>query len=83
LDLKAKLFSLNSYILPGDIGLIGFYNIGRVGVKEEKSRTYHGAFGGGFYFLPYKLFLISATLGFSDGEKLPNFTIGTKVNFAY
>ncbi len=83
LDLKAKLFSLNSYILPGDIGLIGFYNIGRVGIKEEKSRTYHGAFGGGFYFLPYKLFLISATLGFSDGEKLPNFTIGTKVNFAY
>ena len=34
------------------------------------------AYGGGFYYMPFNLFAITATAGFSDGEKMLNFSLG-------
>ena len=83
LEMKVKLFDVNSFILPGPFGISGFYDVGRVKLKEEKSHTWHTAFGGGFYFMPFNLFVISASAGFSEGEKMLNFTLGTKINLTY
>ncbi len=83
LELKRKLFKINSFLLPGEFGLTGFYNIARVKIKEEKSKKFHGSYGGGFYFLPFNRFLIAGTVGFSEGEKVFNFTLGTKINLNY
>ena len=83
LELKVKLIEMKSYLLPGALGLTGFYNIGRVWLKEETSRKWHGAFGGGFYFMPFNLFAITATAGFSENERIFNFSLGTKVNLTY
>ncbi len=83
LELKVKLIEMKSYLLSGALGLTGFYNIGRVWLKEETSRKWHGAFGGGFYFIPFNLFAITATAGFSKNERIFNFSLGTKVNLTY
>jgi hypothetical protein len=56
--------------------------MGRVGLKGD-SKKFHGAFGGGLYFIPFDLFIVSATVGFSDSEKLFNFTLGTRINLSY
>ena len=82
LEMKAKLFTLNSYIIPGTVGFTSFVNMGRVGLKGD-AKKFHGAFGGGFYFIPFNLFIVSGTVGFSDSEKLFNFTLGTKINLSY
>ncbi len=82
-ELKYKLFDVNSFILPGPFGITGFFDVGRVWLKGEQSRTWHKAFGGGLYYLPFNLFAISATAGFSEGEKMINFTLGTKINITY
>lgn len=83
MELRAKLFNINSYVLPGAFGLTGFYSLGRVWLREERSKRWHGGYGGGFYFLPFNLFMITATAGFSDSEKVYNFTLGTKINLNY
>jgi outer membrane protein assembly factor BamA len=83
LELKVKLIEIKSYLLPGAFGLTGFYNIGRVWLKDENSGKWHGAFGGGFYFMPFNLFAVTATAGFSKNERVFNFSIGTKVSLTY
>jgi hemolysin activation/secretion protein len=82
-ELRVKLFDLDSYTLAGPFGLIGFYETGRVKLKGESSKGLHSAFGGGFYFVPFNLFVISASAGFSESDRVVNFSIGTKVNITY
>ncbi len=83
LELKVKLFDLDSYVLSGPVGITGFYDIGRVWLRGERSKTYHGAYGTGLYFVPFNLFVISAAAGFSQTDRVFNFSIGTKVNITY
>ena len=83
IELRVKLFELNSFILPGSVGLTGFYDIGKVWLKNVRSRTWHSGFGGGLYFIPFDLFVISASAGISEHEKMLNFSIGTKFNLNY
>lgn len=82
-EVRIKLFDLNSYILPGPVGITGFYDVGRVWLKNEESKKYHNAVGGGVYFIPFNSFIISATAGFSGNERLLNFNIGTKINLTF
>jgi hypothetical protein len=83
LELRMKLVDIKSYFLPGQFGITGFYDIGRVWLKGEDSRKWHSAYGGGLYFIPFNLFVITASAGFSSGEHLFNFTFGTKVNLRF
>ena len=82
-ELRVKLFELKSYFLPGPIGLTGFYDIGRVWVKGEDSNIWHSAYGGGFYFIPFNMFMVSASIGFSAQEHLFNLSLGTKINLTF
>lgn len=76
LDVRMKLFESFSYVLPGSVGLIGFYDIGRVWLTEEKSRLWHNGFGGGFYIMPGDLFVIQAVIGASKETVLSYIGIG-------
>lgn len=83
LELKVKLFDVDSYLLSGPLGITGFYDIGRVWLKGERTKGLHSGFGGGLYFVPFNLFVISASAGFSESDRVVNFSIGTKVNITY
>ncbi len=82
-ELRVKLFKSRSYFLPGEFGVLGFYDIGRVWYTGENSKKWHNAAGGGVYFVPYNLVMISASIGFSEEDRLFNFTIGTKFNLSF
>jgi Omp85 superfamily domain/Calcineurin-like phosphoesterase len=83
IELRLKLFDINSYILPGTVGITGFYDAGRVWHRGEHSTQWHNAFGGGVFYMPFKLFLISGTVGFTENERNFNITLGTKFNLTY
>lgn len=83
MELRVKLFESKSYLLPGHFGISGFYDIGRVWLRGENSNQWHSAYGGGFYFLPFNQFMISASVGFSGQEHLVNFTFGSKINLSF
>jgi hypothetical protein len=82
-ELRLKLFELKSYLIPGPVGLTGFFDMGRVWLDGERSRIWRKAYGGGFYFVPYNKFMITGTVGFSGPERVFNFTMGTKINLSF
>jgi hypothetical protein len=82
-ELRFRLFELKSYLMPGPVGLTGFYDLGRVWLDREDSRGWHTAFGGGFYFIPYNKFMVAASIGFSTNEQVYNITLGTKINLSF
>jgi hypothetical protein len=82
-ELRIKLIEIKSALLPGTLGIVGFNDVGRVWLKGESSGKWHDAYGGGFYFIPFKLVIVSATVAVSDEEKLLNFSVGTKLNLTF
>jgi len=76
-EFRLKLIRSKSYLLPGDVGIMGFYDIGRAWQRGETSHKWHGAYGGGLYYVPYGLVMISGTIAFSPEDNLFNFSLGT------
>lgn len=83
LELRIKLFDSKSYIFPGQVGLIAFNDVGRVWYRGEKSNKWHYAAGGGFYYNPFNLVIVSATVGVSAEETVFNFSIGSRFNLTF
>jgi hypothetical protein len=83
LEMRVKLFRSKWYILPGDLGLLGFGEAGRVWMKDETSHRWHSAVGGGIYYVPFNMVLISASIAYSKENTLFNFSVGTKINLTF
>ncbi|MET0394868.1 MAG: hypothetical protein ABW019_17115, partial [Chitinophagaceae bacterium] len=58
-------------------------DVGRVWYKGESSRKWHYVAGGGFYYNPFNIVIVSATIGFSTEETVLNFSLGTKFNLTF
>jgi len=65
-DLRLKLFSFRSYIFPGQFGILGFHDVGRVWVDGENSNNWHTGKGGGIWISPLNSAVIS--LNYASGE---------------
>jgi len=83
IELRIKICDVNSYILPGALGVVGFNDVGRVWVKDDHSNIWHDAYGAGLYYTPFNMVIISATTAFSGEEALFNFTVGAKINLTF
>ncbi len=82
-EVRYKLFTVKSPILPGSFGVVAFDDIGRVWIPGEQSGKWHNAFGGGVFYLPFDLVSIAATVASSPEEILFNFSIGTRLAFYF
>jgi hypothetical protein len=76
MELRLKLANFTGYVIPGEFGMLGFYDIGRVWVKNEDSKTWHQGTGGGLYFAPAKMAVISLVAGYSEEGWYPYITFG-------
>jgi hypothetical protein len=83
LEMRVKVFRSKSYIFPGDIGIIGFAETGRVWMPGETSNTWHPSYGTGIYYTPFNLTIISGTVAFSKEGNLFNFSLGTRFNLTF
>ncbi len=83
LELRIKLFDSRSYILPGQVGVIVYNDAGRVWYTHENSKRWHYVAGGGLYYNPFNLVIVSGTVGFSKEETVFNFSIGTRFNITF
>jgi hypothetical protein len=79
LQARVKLFNLASYILPGQLGLSGFYDAGRVWEKDEQSDQWHQGTGGGLYFSPAGLTIIQLMAGHSKEGWYPFFSMNFRI----
>jgi outer membrane protein assembly factor BamA len=76
---RVKLAKIASYILPGEIGLSGFYDVGRVWIKDEHSDQWHQGTGGGLYFSPASLTIIQVLAGHSTEGWYPYISFNFRI----
>ena len=78
LELRVKLADVASYIVPGQFGISGFWDIGRVWEKHDNSGKWHNGGGGGIYFAPASVMVFSFVMGYSREGWYPYFTMGMR-----
>jgi hypothetical protein len=82
-ELRWRVAQVKSHFLPGEFGLVGFQDVGRVWVKGESSDKWHLSYGGGFYYTPYNSVLLSVLGAMSEEERLVNISIGAGLNITF
>jgi hypothetical protein len=76
LEARIKVANVTSYIVPGELGLIGTYDIGKVWQQEVRNNKWHNSFGVGVYFAPSQIFLLQVVAAKSEEEWLPYVKLG-------
>jgi hypothetical protein len=76
---RLKIANLGGYILPGQLGITGFYDIGRVWTDGEHNDTWHYGTGGGLYFAPASLTVIQVIAGHSKEGWYPYVTFNFRL----
>jgi hypothetical protein len=61
---------VNSYLFNGKAGLVGFYDLGRVWMPNEKSDVWHTGYGGGLLLAPFNKLMAIVSYGISRDESL-------------
>ena len=76
LEARVRLTNFTGYIIPGEFGMVAFYDAGRVWVDDDGSDTWHQGVGGGLYFAPARMAVLSVVAGYSKEGWYPYVTLG-------
>jgi hypothetical protein len=79
LQARIKLANIASYVLPGQFGLLGFYDTGRVWIKGEHSDKWHQGTGGGIFFAPASLTVVQIMAGHSSEGWYPYLSFNFRI----
>lgn len=76
LEARIKLADVVSTLIPGQLGLLGFYDVGRVWQQGlDNGNVWHHGVGGGLYFAPANLAVLQFVAGSSKEGVYPYFTM--------
>lgn len=78
LEARIKMAQIGSYILPGQLGLIGFYDVGKTWTKGYNSKDIHQGVGGGLYYAPAQMLVLQLLAGHAEGVWYPYFSMGLR-----
>jgi hypothetical protein len=76
LELRIKLADLANYLVAGQFGITGFWDVGRIWETHDNSRKWHQGVGGGIYFAPASAFVLNFVMAYSPEGWYPYFTLG-------
>ncbi|PKP51199.1 MAG: hypothetical protein CVT95_01390 [Bacteroidetes bacterium HGW-Bacteroidetes-12] len=69
-DLRIKLANFKTYLFPGQLGVLGFFDLGRVWTSNDSSKKWHNSVGGGLWVSPFEMLVINASYAVSSDENL-------------
>jgi hypothetical protein len=85
-EVRVKLRSFRTYLFPASVGLLAFYDVGRVWYKDAdgndpssgsgQSTKWHQGIGGGIWFTPFDLAVISTEVGRGEDGVLGYIRLG-------
>ncbi len=85
-EMRLKLASFRSYLFPASLGIHGFFDVGRVWYKDANgkdssaadgsSRLWHTGVGGGVWFTPFNISVISTEFGHGEDGNMIYFRLG-------
>ncbi|NEU07432.1 BamA/TamA family outer membrane protein [Flavihumibacter sp. R14] len=76
LELRIRFAKVASYVIPGEVGMLALYDVGRVFVKDEDSNKWHQGVGAGLYFAPVRRIVIRGVAGYSTEGWYPYINLG-------
>ena len=69
-EIRWRWGTMNAYIIKGQVGMLGFADVGRVWIPNEVSKSWHIGYGAGLFLLPYNKLAFTVTYGMSDEDQL-------------
>lgn len=75
-EIRTRLFDLETLLLPASVGVLGFFDEGRVWADGENSNTWHYGYGGGIWISPLDRVVLTTGLALSEEETLYTLTLG-------
>jgi len=75
-ELRVKLFNFKTILFPGEFGINGFFDSGRVWYDGETSSKWHSNVGGGIWINPMDMLVINATYCVSPEEGMFRLVFG-------
>jgi hypothetical protein len=78
LELRAKIGDYTSYIVPGQVGVLGYFDIGRVWEDGERSQKWHNGVGAGIYATAAKYAVVKFIMGYSSEGWYPSLSLGMR-----
>ncbi|CAN0487103.1 unnamed protein product, partial [Laminaria digitata] len=77
-ELRTKLFNVNSYIATGEFGILGFFDNGRVWTEEDETpgSVWHQGYGGGLWMSLFDSIILNGSMGFSKEDEIFSFRLG-------
>lgn len=67
-DLRLSLFNIGGDVLPGRLGVLGFFDVGRVWADGETSDKWHPGYGGGLWYDVVGELILRFSVGFSTED---------------
>jgi Omp85 superfamily domain/Calcineurin-like phosphoesterase len=83
LEFRIKMLEGKSYSLPGQVGILVFGDAAKVWYPGANSRRFNTAYGGGLYYVPFNMVIISGAVAFSREAQLFNLSVGTNLNLTF
>ena len=85
-EARLRLLEFRSYLFPASFGILGFYDVGRIWYKNEmgidptvvdgSSDLWHRGVGGGIWFTPFNLTVLSIEAAYSRESTLGYLRLG-------
>ena len=77
-ELRLKLANLKTYLFPAAFGIYGFFDSGRVWVKDDDESGWKSGYGGGVWFAPLRRIVFTLGYAGSEEDKMVLFGMGWK-----
>ncbi|MES1198243.1 MAG: BamA/TamA family outer membrane protein [Chitinophagaceae bacterium] len=77
-EMRLRLANFKTYLFPGSLGLLGFYDIGHISDDNDSSTKWASGYGGGFWISPLRRMVLTFSYTASKEDKLPLISLGWK-----
>ena len=78
-ELRIRLANFTTYLFPGSIGIMGFYDAGRIWADNDASDKWLSGYGAGIWIAPLRRIVLTFTYALSREDKLPIVGLGWKL----
>jgi hypothetical protein len=75
-DLRLKIADFKTYLFPGSIGIVGFFDFGQVWMEDDNADKMATGYGVGLWISPLRRLNFTFNYAMSKEDKLPLVTMG-------
>lgn len=71
LEMRIRLANFKTYLFPGSLGILGFYDTGKIWSDDDPGNKWLSGYGGGFWISPVRRMVFTFTYTTSKEDRIP------------